>query len=289
VVLLLLASIGAGSASRELPGSSANPLARQGVPLDTPVLTLVPTPESGSAPLSVNVSATVSAGVAPYTLSVCFGTQQHSSPPTHCNGTVSNWSGNDPLLFAHRYATPGNYSVTGILTDARGAGVGSTILIVVTNGTALTAQAAESGSVGTAPYAVEFTASVSGETPPITIQWNFGDGTSGSSLPGSNVTHVYAAAGAFAPSLTVTDGSGHRTVKLLPSVTVTAAPGGLSGLTGPFGGLSLLLAGALFLVAAAIAVVVVRTALRRRWRREGNDLVDRLRVPPRAPSHPRAP
>ncbi|MCI4334180.1 MAG: PKD domain-containing protein [Thermoplasmata archaeon] len=252
--------------------------------VDTPVLSLIPTPQTGGAPLPVNVSASVSSGVAPFTVSVCFATSDHSSPPSSCNGTVSGWNGATPLRFPHLYANPGNYSVTGILTDARGAGVGSTVLIVVTNGSALQARATESGTAGVAPFSVQFTETVAGETPPLSIQWLYGDGSTGSSLPGLPVTHVYSSPGNYWPSLVVADGAGHRTVRALPTVAVSAPTGGLLGLGGgnPWG--AILLEAGLFVLAAVVTVVLVRGGLRRRWRREGNELIDRIRAPEPAQS-----
>jgi PKD repeat protein len=246
--------------------------------VDTPVLSLVPTPQTGGAPLPVNVTAGASSGVPPYTLSVCFATADHSSPPASCNGTVTGWNGTTPLRFPHLYESPGNYSVTGLLTDARGAGVGSTILIVVTTASSLVAQASESGTAGVAPFSVQFTETVAGETPPVSIQWQFGDGSSGSSLPGVPVTHVYGSPGTYWPSLVVSDGGGHRTVRTLPSVVVSASGPGLLGLGGSSAGGAILLESGLFVLAAAVAVVLVRRGLRRRWRREGNELIDQIQA-----------
>lgn len=56
-----------------------------------------------------------------------------------------------------------------------------------------------------APSTVTFLTIIHGGIPSYTIQWNFGDGNYGSSLPGMNITHTYTTAGIFHPSLMVTD------------------------------------------------------------------------------------
>jgi hypothetical protein len=248
---------------------------------DAPVLSLVPSPDVGNAPLEVNVTVSISGGVAPYNLSVCFGTVDHTSPAPNCGVGAPAWNGSQPLVFSHVYGTPGNFSVVAVATDAHAAGVGSTALIVVTDQTGLGANAVELSGSGTAPLTVTFNESVAGGTPPITLQWTFGDGTSGSELPGVPVRHVYDTVGTYQPVLTVTDGAGHRTVRTLPSITVSAAAGGGSFGTGANPLLALLAA---FGVSAIMAAAGVRVAQLRRWRREGEELVTRLEAEP--PSSP---
>lgn len=250
--------------------------------LDSPVLSLVPSPESGNAPLAINVTATISGGTAPYNLSVCFGTVDHRSPAPDCGVGDRAWSGIGPLVFSHEYAAPGNFSVVAIATDAHGAGVGSTALIVVTDRTALGANAVEVTGSGVAPFTAVFNESVAGGTPPITLQWSFGDGTSGSELPGTPVRHVYESPGSYVPVLTVTDAAGHRTVRTLPTIRVGAAPP--SPLLGGTTPLLLALTG---LAAAVVAAAGgIRLAQVRRWRREGDELVARMQS---GPSDPRGP
>ena len=196
---------------------------------DTPILTLVPSPASGNAPLLVNVSVTVSGGEAPYNLSLCFGTVDHESSSPDCGTGAAGWNGSTALYFQHLYETPGNFSVTGVATDHDGAGVGSTALIVVTDRSALNATVEERTTSGPAPLSVTFDESVAGGTAPITLQWSFGDGTVGSELPGVPVVHVYESAGTFTPTLTVTDGAGHRTIRTLAPVTVSVTSGSRPG------------------------------------------------------------
>lgn len=69
---------------------------------------------------------------------------------------------------------------------------------------------------------VTFSVAVTGGTGPFDIQWNFGDGSFGTSLPGANVTHDYTVPGEYTPSVSVTDGAGTTTTTFLASVQVTA-------------------------------------------------------------------
>ncbi|MCI4325603.1 MAG: PKD domain-containing protein [Thermoplasmata archaeon] len=248
---------------------------------DAPILSLAVSPSVGNAPLFVNVTVSVSDGVGPYNLSVCFGTADHQSPAPNCGVGNSTWSGSSPLDFSHVYLNSGNFSVVAIASDARGAGVGSTALIVVTDQNSLGASAVELTGSGPAPLTATFNETVAGGTPPITLQWTFGDGTSGSELPGVPVHHLYESPGVFTPQLTVTDSAGHRTVRTLPSITVTA------GATSPFSQGST----PVFVLLAALAGTILaaglgfRFAQTRRWRREGDELVARLQTgPPRPPN-----
>ena len=240
------------------------------------VLALQPSPELGNAPLNVNVSVTVSGGVGPYNLTLCFGLADHTSPPSHCGGGAAAWSGQGTLRFPHTYASAGNFSVLGIVSDARGGGVGSTALIVVTDRTALAATAAELTGSGTAPLAETFNETVAGGTPPITLQWEFGDGTSGSELPGVPVTHLYTSPGVFVPQLVVTDAAGHRTVRTLAPLTVAA---GHTSRAGPSAVGEATVMGLLvgFVLAAILVALGVTLVVRSRWRDEGDALVATLR------------
>ncbi|MCI4327164.1 MAG: PKD domain-containing protein [Thermoplasmata archaeon] len=276
-LLFLLAA--APIAAPTAPGSPESSELRSAT--DAPVLTLVPSPESGSAPLLVNLSVAVAGGEAPYHLSVCFGTVDHQTPAPDCGVGASEWNGTSARYFQQLYRTPGNYSVTGVVTDSRGAGEGSTALIVVTPQSSLSATAYERTTSGTAPLSVTFNESVAGGTPPITLQWAFGDGSSGSELPGVPVVHVYQAAGTFTPTLTVTDGAGHRTTQVLGPITVAAPPARGPGLPGTSGGPSWIELGATFAVAAIAVGLLVRLLQTRRLRKEGNALIAELERDPR--------
>jgi hypothetical protein len=257
---------------------------------DTPVLTLVPSPGSGSAPLVVNLTVTVSGGQAPYNLSVCFGTVDHQSPSPNCGVGAADWNGTSALYFEQTYRAAGNYSVTGIVTDSQGSGEGSTALIVVTPQSSLSATAYERTTSGTEPLSVTFNETVAGGTPPITLQWAFGDGTSGSELPGVPVVHVYETPGTFTPTLTVTDGAGHRTTQILGPISVASTSGLSAGLLGTPGGPSWLELGATFAVAAVTVGLLVPIVQNRQLRKEGDALIAELeRGRPGCPPRHRAP
>src|SRR6266568_3101631 len=69
---------------------------------------------------------------------------------------------------------------------------------------------------------VTFTATTIGGTPPYSITWNFGDGTSGT---GSSITHTFTTAQSFTVKETATDSSAPtRTATSSQSVTVVTTP-----------------------------------------------------------------
>lgn len=86
---------------------------------------------------------------------------------------------------------------------------------------------------GSLPLLVSFNGSASSDPDGAVVSyaWNFGDGATGS---GATASHTYAAAGAFAARLTVTDDKGAAS-SATQTITVTdpnappAAPSGLSG------------------------------------------------------------
>ncbi|MCI4336019.1 MAG: PKD domain-containing protein [Thermoplasmata archaeon] len=241
------------------------------------VLALVPSPPSGPAPFWVNVTASVQGGVAPYNLSVCFATADHSSPPATCADGVSGWNGDTPQVFSHYYASPGNYSVLGLATDSQGEGVGSTALIRVTVAPTLIVSAVEQSSAGPAPLLVTFNESISGDTGPISLSWAFGDGTNASAAPGASLSHVYRDVGTFLPTLTVTDAAGHHSVEGLPAITVTPSSTPPQGIVGGISSATFAELLGAFAVAALVVAVVVHQLQVRRWKQEGNDLVAWLR------------
>lgn len=256
------------------------------------VLSLVPSPQQGTAPLQVNVTATLSGGSPPYSLTVCFGTADHTSPTGDCNAPINGWSGVGPLVVTHRFASAGNFSVLGLANDSTGESVGSSSLVVVgpSSVVPVIVSAEEQTTSGTAPLSVTFNESVAGDAAPLSLNWTFGDGTQAAGTSGTPITHVYAQVGTFTPVLTVTDGSGHASSQTLPTITVMSArPPPLTIVPGlsPIAGAELVAA---FGAAAVVSAGVVFTLRQRRWRREGNEIVRWLRSEePRAPTPPRAP
>lgn len=255
-----------------------------------PVLELVPSPQTGPAPLSTSVAASISGGSPPYSLTICFGVSDHTSPTGDCLPAFSGWAGTSPIVANHTFPSAGNFSVLGLANDSAGESVGSTALVIVTTAAPLIVSAVEQTTAGSAPLSVTFNESVTGTAGSLSLSWMFGDGGTADGAPGVPVTHVYTSVGTFQPVLDVRDAAGHQTSESLPPITVNRAaspPNGIvPGLT-PMAGIELVSA---FAVAAACAASIVTVVRRRRWRREGDELVDWLRdseharpLPPRSP------
>lgn len=259
-------------------------------------LALQVVPGAGDSPLGVLLTATPGGGFVPYELSLCFQTGanagQCQTPPvnlTNVRGVVSQ---------SYLYAGPGIFTVTGTLSEPAGNGSGSVEIPAVATTTVVVAAIApldaiaQSGSVeGTAPVAVTFQVNVSGGTAPYSVEWAFGDGDQGSSIAGRPISHVYALAGSFEPSVRVTDATG-RTVSVdLAAVHVGRLGGGLSanhqfGWIGP----GLDTAVAVLLIAAGFVLVIGIADLRRRarWRREGAALLQAMENAARMSEGPRS-
>ena len=273
---------GIGSASGDPP---VVPAAAHGEAVGL-LLDLVPSPQTGPAPLSVNVTASIGGGTPPYSLTVCFGAADHTSPNGNCQSPITGWTGTSPVHVHHVFATGGNFSILGLANDSAGESVGSTALVVVTSAVPEIVSAVEQTTAGFAPLSVTFNESVAGASPPLSLSWLFGDGSSTNGSPGTPITHVYAQVGTYQPLLTVRDATGHQATESLPPITVNPAPlsrdGIVPGLT-PIAGIELVVA---FFVAATITALTVVTVRRRRWRREGDELVDWLRDSERSSGEP---
>lgn len=277
--------LGGGGPSAAGAGAALEPVRALADPVGL-VLDLVPSPELGPAPLAVNVTASIGGGTPPYALTVCFGTADHTSPTGSCQPTISNWSGSRPIVLTHVFSSVGNFSVLGLANDSAGESVGSTALVAVTNAAPLIVSAVEQTTAGSAPLSVSFNESVTGPSTTIALSWEFGDGTSLPGAPGVPVTHVYVSVGTYQPMLIVSDSAGHRSTQSLPPITVNPAhPLARSAVSG----LGTTAEGELvaaFVGAAAVAAVTVASVRRRRWRREGNELVEWLRDSERSRTEP---
>ena len=106
----------------------------------------------------------------------------------------------------HTYATPGDYSITLVVTDANTCT--NTLLITdyisVTNAVDVTFSGSPLAAC-TPPLDVNFTSTVTGGTAPFTYAWDFGDGNTATT---ANPSNTYTALGAYDVMLTVTDPSG---------------------------------------------------------------------------------
>lgn len=237
-------------------------------------LTLSATPAVVGAPGNVTVVASSNGPAGPYILGVCFG---DGSP---CVTGPPDWNGSEPVSLVHEYLVPGNFSIQGNLSALNGTLLtGASAAVLVLAGTSLFVETAASPVGGSAPLAASFEATVSGGTPPYSVQWSFGDGTVGSSVPGVPVTHVYGSAGTYTATVRVQDAAGHTNASVLPAIVVR--PGGGTVLPAEILGVPTLGVITLLLVAAAgVGVLVGRWSLgrtrERQLRKEGEDLVREL-------------
>ncbi len=237
-------------------------------------LSLEAAPDHGAAPLNVTVNAFSNGGAAADQLTVCFG---DGSP---CAAGPIGWSGTVPFSVVHEYGSSGNFTVTGSLVNGTGEVVaGATFAVRVGSASPIVVDGTGTPASGTSPLPVDFVATVSGGTAPYTVQWWFGDGAVGSSIPGEPVRHTYTVAGSFVPTLTVTDSGGHRTTTTLGTVIVGAAES-FAGLPASFLGLPTGLLVGLALGAVVVLGFVVASFARRRrqqeLRKEGEQLVREL-------------
>ena len=177
-------------------------------------------PFSGWIPLTVSFSSVPSGGTDPYSFSWDFGDGNSSSAqnPTHT------------------FTSPGNYTVTFILTDIHGGQDTDTLNINASQQVAsLTATAIASPVAGEIPLAVNFNGSVSGGTPPYTYTWDFGDETSANN---QNTSHTYTNPGDYTVIFTVRDSDKRQGAVTLsisasqqtPTLTASVSASPLSGL-----------------------------------------------------------
>jgi PKD repeat protein len=199
------------------------------------------------APPTVTVSAT------PTTLdvgqTVSFnGSAQFGVSPRNASWSFGDGANQSGLSGHHTYATAGVYLANLTVTDLFGEiGVGSVAIVVHPAPTATIVLPA------TEPYsgsATAITALVSGGSPPFTLAWTLGDGTS---AVGATVNHTYAASGSYSIALTVTDSVGVA-VSAKATLTVQSVPSnsGTTSLTSGTG---------LYLVIGIIVLAVVAALL----------------------------
>jgi hypothetical protein len=234
-------------------------------------LALSATPSNGTATLNVSVSVTATGGVVPYNLSVCVRGPSATTSVTGACGpatTVNGWNGNAyPINEALNGS--GYYAVNATVSDSNGSFAWASTVINVSAAVGrplLQAQASVIAPTGGTGGTYSFVTQVSGGVAPYDIQWTFGDGTSGSAVAGSTISHVYTVAGTYEPTLRVTDAHGTVVVTHVAPFTVSLPPASgtrTSGLTS-FDEV-VLGAGAAVVLASLLALALVaRWATRRR-------------------------
>jgi hypothetical protein len=264
-VLLTPPANGSGSGS----GGTGNGNCTTGCAGPAPVtLSLAASPSNGTAPLNVTIAVSASGGTSPYNLSMCLRGPSDTLPVTGiCPSiaTLAGWSGAS-LSLTQWLNVSGYYAVNATVSDQNGSAAGAYVVVSVSTAVGrpvLTAQASvipPSEGIG-ATYS--FVTTVNGGVAPYDIQWMFGDGTSGSALPGSTVTHTYSEAGTYLATLRVTDAVGTVVTSSVGPFTVTLPPG--AGPGAKTTGLSSVDAGLLVGAAVVVLASLVVLALVTRW------------------------
>ncbi len=243
------------------------------------ILSLSASPGIVSVPGNVTVTAALSGTGGPFQLSLCFG------DGTPCVAGAANWLGSPAQVFVHSYDTAGNYSIGGTVSTTPGTIVaGASAIVIAIAAPALAVHASVSVTATRAPADTTFLASVVGGTPPYSIQWSFGDGAVGSSIPEVPVVHTYLASGTFVPAVEVRDSGGNvvnATLSALvvePRLSTGALPSSTLGF--PTNGLLVVLLLATLVVGIAYGRWYRRRARVRRLRKEGEDIVRELEESP---------
>jgi len=161
-------------------------------------------PASGVAPLVVAFEGDAGGGTPPHTFRWIFGDGLES--------TSANPS--------HTYSAPGAYRAILIVLDSSAPQQTCRDTVAISATAPMTCEASASPASGVAPLSVAFQGSASGGVAPYAASWAFGDGASSTA---SNPSHAYAASGAFAAVLTITD-SGAPQQTCRDTVQVTANP-----------------------------------------------------------------
>lgn len=156
---------------------------------DVPVVQIASDVTSGTAPLDVEFTSTVSGGDAPVAIEWNFG---DGSTSTEMNPTYT-------------YQFSGNYVVSFTATDADGDEADATLMISVGTDSKPVAAVGADPTSGPAPLNVDFMANAAGGNAPLTYAWDFGDGNTSTM---ENPTHTYTADGTYTAMLTVTDADG---------------------------------------------------------------------------------
>jgi PKD domain len=162
---------------------------------------------TGEVPLDLNVTASISGGVAPITT---WWNLSGVLALTQANGSLT-------------IASVGNYNLVFTTRDSVGESVtiGPFLFVAVAP---VRVSANASPSSGAAPLNVSFTAYPSEGIGPYRYTWSFGDGTDGT---GETPQHLYRSGGTYLVEVVVQDAAGRNASAQL-NVTVTPPPTGSS-------------------------------------------------------------
>ena len=167
-----------------------------------PVAGLSATPTSGTVPLTVNFTSTSTGTIGTYAWNFGDGGTSNLQNPSHV------------------YAAAGAYTVSLTVTGPGGSNTKTNSSYINVSTTAPVAGFSATPTSGTVPLTANFTSTSSGSI--TAYAWNFGDGGT-SNL--KNPSHMYAAAGAYAVSLTVSGATGSNTKTSSNYVTVMPPTG----------------------------------------------------------------
>ncbi|MCU7806740.1 MAG: PKD domain-containing protein [Candidatus Thiodiazotropha sp. (ex Semelilucina semeliformis)] len=179
--------VGCGGTNTDNPTSSVN---------QNPVATIVATPTSGMATLSVNANA---------------GQSSDDGSIVNYQWDFGDGNTSQGPVTSHNYTQAGSYVLSLTVTDNEGASDTASTTIQVTNppppaNQNPVATIAATPTSGPAALLVNVDASQSSDDGSIVnYLWNFGDGNTSQSVV---TTHTYAQAGSYTLSLTVTDNEG---------------------------------------------------------------------------------
>lgn len=115
--------------------------------------------------------------------------------------------------------SPGILLVQVIVTDSNG-GTANSSLVAIDVNPALSVTAPTVSGSHLASENLTFRVNVTGGSPPIRYDWNFGDGSSGA---GFSAVHAYRAAGTYSVHIIVNDSAGSSIVETL-TLKITAPP-----------------------------------------------------------------
>jgi len=175
-------------------------------------------PSSGVIPLEVSFAVEGSGGSGSYTYSWDFGDGESSDQqnPTHIYDTADTYDVEVTVTDAGDL----DNSTTGLLT-----------VIALDQPVTLSVGISASPSSGNTPLTVTFTANISGGSPPYSLEWDFGDGTTETQSTDDNtaqISHTYTNAGTYQVGVLVTAGSlagsGTQMVQAFMSIVATPPP-----------------------------------------------------------------